>query len=112
MKHLSEVAKRAAQEAGFELCGVTSLRGSDFPELEYFPSWIEAGYAGEMDYLKTRDEQGKLKRASLQSAVPRARSALAFGINYNTRQPYSHHGFHHKTPRSCGPPARRAQRLP
>src|SRR5712692_9962227 len=97
MKYLSEVAKRAAQEAGFELCGVTSLRGSDFPELEYFPSWIEAGYAGEMDYLKTRDEQGKLKRASLQSAVPWARSVIVCGINYNTAQPYSTEVAHNKT---------------
>jgi len=97
MKQLSEVAKRAAQEAGFELCGVTSLRGSDFPELEYFPSWIEAGYAGEMDYLKTRDEQGKLKRASLQSAVPWARSVIVCGINYNTAQPYSTEVVHNKT---------------
>jgi len=97
MKQFSEVAKRAAQEAGFELCGVVALEGTGFAELEYFPSWIEAGYAGEMDYLKTRDEQGKLKRASLQSAVPWARSVIVCGINYNTAQPYSTEVAHNKT---------------
>src|SRR5260370_38050384 len=50
-----------------------------------------------MDYLKTRDEQGKLKRASLQSAVPWARSVIVCGINYNTAQPYSTEVAHNKT---------------
>jgi len=87
--HLSEVAKHAAHEAGFELCGVASLTHGEFPELEHFPEWIEAGYAGEMDYLKSRDERGKFKRASLRSAVPWVRSIIVCGINYNTEQPYS-----------------------
>jgi epoxyqueuosine reductase len=89
MKFLSETAKHAAHAAGFELCGVASLTQGEFPELEHFPQWIEAGYAGEMDYLKTRDEQGKFKRASWHSAVPWARSIVVCGINYNTSQPYS-----------------------
>ncbi|HZR28873.1 MAG TPA: tRNA epoxyqueuosine(34) reductase QueG [Terriglobales bacterium] len=97
MKQLSEIARQAAREAGFELCGVASLRGAGFPELEYFSSWIKAGYAGEMEYLKSRDEQGKLKRASLQTAVPWARSVIVCGINYNTAQPYSTEVAHDKT---------------
>jgi epoxyqueuosine reductase len=96
MQHLSEIAKQAATEAGFELCGVTSVRGAGFPELEYFPAWIEAGYAGEMEYLKTRDECGTLKRAFLESAVPWARSVIVCGINYNTAQPYSTEVAHNK----------------
>ena len=89
MKSLSEVAKHAAREVGFELCGVASLERAAFPELDYFPKWIESGYAGEMDYLKTRDDRGNFKRASLQSAVPWARSIIVCAINYNTDQPYS-----------------------
>jgi epoxyqueuosine reductase len=96
MKHISEVARHAAREAGFELCGVASLRGAGFPELDYFPSWIDAGYAGEMEYLKTRDEHGQLKRGSLRSAIPWARSVVVCGINYNTAQPYSTEVAHNK----------------
>jgi len=97
MKHISEVAKRAAQEAGFELCGVVSLRGPGFPELDYFPAWIEAGYAGEMEYLKARNERGEFKRASLEAAAPWARSVVVCAINYNTAQPYSTEVAHNKT---------------
>ena len=97
MKHISEVAKQAAQDAGFELCGVASLRGRGFPELDYFPAWIEAGYAGEMEYLKTRDEHGRLKRSSLESAAPWARSVVVCAVNYNTAQPYSTEMAHNKT---------------
>ena len=97
MKHISEVAKQAAQDAGFELCGVASLRGRGFPELDYFPAWIEAGYAGEMEYLKTRDEYGRLKRSSLESAAPWARSVVVCAVNYNTAQPYSTEMAHNKT---------------
>jgi epoxyqueuosine reductase len=89
MQHLSDFAKRVSTEVGFELCGIASVRGDGFPELEYFPAWIAAGYAGEMEYLKARDEQGGLKRASLQSIAPWARSVIVCGINYNTEQSYS-----------------------
>jgi len=59
------------------------------PELEYFPQWIAEGRAGEMKYLEARDEQGRLKRASLAYAAPWARSVVVCAINYNTAQPYS-----------------------
>jgi epoxyqueuosine reductase len=76
---------------------VASLSEAGFPELEYFPSWVAAGYAGEMEYLKSRDEHGKLKRASLKNAIPWARSVIVCGINYNTAQPYSTEVAHNKT---------------
>ena len=59
------------------------------PELEYFPQWIAEGHAGEMKYLEGRDEQGRLKRASLAHVAPWARSVVVCAINYNTAQPYS-----------------------
>jgi len=61
----------------------------DFPELERFPQWIAAGHAGEMKYMEARDEAGGLKRASLRSAAPWARSVIVCAINYNTAQPNS-----------------------
>src|SRR5581483_9104191 len=69
-------------EAGFELAGVAAVR--NFPELDYFAKWVEAGYAGEMRYLESRSESGQPKRASLRSAAPWARSVVVCAINYNT----------------------------
>src|SRR5580658_5883672 len=78
---------RAAAEAGFELVGIAPV--ADAPELEYFPRWIAEGHAGEMRYLEARDEQGRLKRASLARAASWARSVVVCAINYNTAQTYS-----------------------
>ncbi len=84
---ITAVVTRAATEAGFELAGVAAV--DDAPELEYFPRWIAEGRGGEMKYLEARDEQGRLKRASLAYAAPWARSVVVCAINYNTAQPYS-----------------------
>jgi epoxyqueuosine reductase len=90
MNQLSQITaliKRAACDAGFELSGIAPVR--DLPELNHFPHWIAAGHAGEMKYLEARDEAGQLKRASLQSTAPWARSVIVCAINYNTAHPYS-----------------------
>jgi epoxyqueuosine reductase len=81
------VIVNAAAEAGFELTGVAPVGGAE--ELKYFAKWIAEGRAGEMKYLAARDEQGRLKRASLAHAIPWARSVVVCAINYNTAQPYS-----------------------
>jgi epoxyqueuosine reductase len=86
---LEEVIRQAAQGAGFELAGIAAV--SEFPELARFPDWISAGRAGEMKYLESRDENGKLRRASLRSVFPWARSVVVCAVNYNTAQPYSTH---------------------
>jgi epoxyqueuosine reductase len=78
---------RAAIEAGFDLAGIAPV--GDSAELEYFPQWIAEGRAGEMKYLAARDEQGRLKRASLAHVAPWARSVVVCAVNYNTAQPYS-----------------------
>ncbi len=84
---ISSVVTQAATDAGFDLVGIAPV--DDAPELEHFPRWIAAGHAGEMKYLEARDEQGRLKRASLAHAAPWARSVVVCAINYNTEQPYS-----------------------
>ncbi len=84
---IGDLVKDAAHAAGFELAGVASVR--DFAELEHFTEWIAAGYAGEMQYMEARNQDGRLKRASLHNAVPWARSVIVCAINYNTAQPYS-----------------------
>jgi epoxyqueuosine reductase len=85
-KH-ANIVRQAAADAGFDLVGIAPV--DDAPELEYFPRWIAGGHAGEMKYLEARDEQGRLKRASLAHAVPWARSVVVCAINYNTAHPYS-----------------------
>jgi epoxyqueuosine reductase len=84
---ITAAVTQAARDAGFEIVGIAPV--DDAPELEHFPGWIAAGHAGEMKYLEARDEQGRLKRASLANAVPWARSVVVCAINYNTAQPYS-----------------------
>src|SRR2546425_6287448 len=71
-RQIPALIKQAARNAGFDLAGIAPVR--DFPELDHFPAWIAAGRAGEMKYMEARDEAGHLKRASLRSAVPWARS--------------------------------------
>ena len=84
---ITDVAKQAGREAGFELAGVAPVH--DFDELDRFREWIAAGRAGEMKYMEARDQSGSLKRASLRSTLPWVRSVIVCAINYNTAQPYS-----------------------
>jgi epoxyqueuosine reductase len=84
---LSAMIKCAADDAGFDLCGIAPA--ADAPEHDHFPAWIAAGHAGEMKYLEARDERGDLKRASLARVAPWAKSVIVCAINYNTAHPYS-----------------------
>jgi epoxyqueuosine reductase len=79
--------KQIALDAGFDLAGIAPV--ADFAELTRFPEWIEKGHAGEMKYLESRDETGRLRRASLKSVFPWARSVIVCAVNYNTTHPYS-----------------------
>ena len=42
-----------------------------------------------MKYLESRNDSGELKRASLQTVFPWARSVIVCAANYNTAHPYS-----------------------
>jgi epoxyqueuosine reductase len=84
---ISALIKQTAKDVGFDACGISAVR--DFAELAHFPEWIAKGRAGEMKYMEARDESGQLKRASLKSAAPWARSVIVCAVNYNTGHPYS-----------------------
>ena len=84
---VTRAIKAATAEAGFDLAGVAGV--GQFEELSYFPTWIAEGRGGEMAYLGACDEEGGLKRASLHSVAPWARSVVVCALNYNTAQPYS-----------------------
>ena len=87
VNNISERVKQAALTAGFELAGIAPV--DEFAELKRFPDWVAAGHAGEMKYLEARNQAGELRRASLKSAFPWARSVIVCAINYNTPHPYS-----------------------
>lgn len=87
MNLTSEFVRQAARDAGFDLAGIAPV--ADFPELGHFPEWIAAGHAGEMKYLESRNDAGQLRRASLHSVFPWARSVIVCAMNYNTAHPYS-----------------------
>ena len=87
LSDISAFVKQAARNAGFELTGIAPVR--DFPELDRFTDWIDAGHAGEMEYMKSRHETGRLKRTSLRSTIPWARSVIVCAVNYNTAEPLS-----------------------
>jgi epoxyqueuosine reductase len=87
ISEVKAIVKLAAEQAGFDLVGIAPA--ADAAELQHFPEWIAAGYAGDMKYLEARDDQGDLKRASLARVAPWARSVVVCAINYNTDRPYS-----------------------
>ena len=94
---LRSVVRAAAVDAGFDICGMVNVRELQSQELEYFPSWIAGGNAGEMKYLEARNDHGDLKRASMQNALPWARSVIVCALNYNTGGERSVNVAHEKT---------------
>src|SRR5215471_10286362 len=74
---------------GFNLTGAVPAESEPWKELAQFSSWVEAGYAGEMQYLKATNEAGVYKRESLQNALPWAKSSIVCALNYNTAPAYS-----------------------
>jgi epoxyqueuosine reductase len=82
-----------AREAGFSKAGIAPIpppaEPEDYPELTHFGPWIDRGYAGEMEYLKRRDQDNRLLRSSLLIAVPWARSVIVCAANYNPDAPKS-----------------------
>jgi epoxyqueuosine reductase len=76
-----------APSCDFDLYGVARIE--EWPELSAFSEWIKEGRAGEMHYLAAQNDQGELKRASVASAAPWAKSAIVCAINYNSAAPFS-----------------------
>ncbi|SFS10534.1 epoxyqueuosine reductase [Granulicella pectinivorans] len=77
----------AAAASGFDASGVAPAESPE--NAERFAAWIDQGRAGEMDWLKRRDEQGTLVRSSVRVAIPWARSVVVCAMNYNAAAPRS-----------------------
>ena len=79
----AETVKKLAREAGFDIVGIAPV---DRPEhLDFFPGWVERGYAGEMGYLANQVD----RRGDVRTAFPWARTLVVVGLQYDTARPYS-----------------------
>jgi len=87
---LQQIVAQSAKPLGFHLAGIAPVTDENAaPELDRFEQWVAEGRAGEMDYLKRRDPEGRLLRSSLRVPFPWARSVIVCAVNYNSDQPYS-----------------------
>ena len=90
---LVERIRSRALASGFDLAGVSPAHPAEAPEATQtaarFTEWIDLGRAGEMDYLKRRNDAGELLRNSARTAIPWARSILVCALNYNAPIPNS-----------------------
>lgn len=78
MAFSSEALKRAAQQQGFNLVGITPAVPS--PTLAAYRRWIEAGMHGKMGYL-ARDDR-IIRREDLNVIVEGAQSIVMVGLDY------------------------------
>jgi len=82
-----------ARQAGFTVAGIAPVRSDESPDssrdADRFAAWIDAGHAGEMDYLKRRDESGVLLRSSVATAFPWVRSIIVCALDYSSAAPRS-----------------------
>lgn len=89
----SSLVQTLALEVGFTLAGVAAVpeAGSETSREERarFEQWIAAGAAGEMEYLKRRNESEELVRSGLHAVFPWVKSVVVCAWNYNTAQPRS-----------------------
>ncbi|MGH9587018.1 MAG: tRNA epoxyqueuosine(34) reductase QueG [Acidobacteriaceae bacterium] len=89
----SSLVNTLAQQAGFALAAVAPVPASEsettHEERTRFDQWIARGSAGEMEYLKRRNEAGELVRSTLHAVFPWVKSVIVCAAPYNTNQPRS-----------------------
>ena len=86
---LFQLVQDAATGAGFERIGIAPASHPEMRESAFFSEWVDAGYAGEMEYLKRRSDSGAYRRSSLETALPWAKSVVVAAMNYNPPAPKS-----------------------
>ncbi|MCE9558236.1 MAG: tRNA epoxyqueuosine(34) reductase QueG [Armatimonadetes bacterium] len=77
----SDQLKALAFAEGFELVGITPAVPAQ--HLDFYDSWLGAGFHGEMDYMQRQ----RTLRESPESLLPGVKSLVAVGLNYNQPQP-------------------------
>lgn len=69
--------KELARNIGFDLVGIAGVK--HYPEMNVFRTWLDAGYAGEMDYLHKIEP-----RINPERLLPGAKSIISCGCLYDT----------------------------
>jgi epoxyqueuosine reductase len=77
----AEDIKEFAGTLGFSLVGIAPIGRTR--EGDFYPEWLDRGYAGEMHYL----ERQRAARMDARSVLPGAQSVIVCAINYNTAHP-------------------------
>jgi epoxyqueuosine reductase len=80
---LTQAIKQKAHDLGFDLVGIAPAE--PVPELSFYKEWIEAGYAGKMEYLKRNID----RRTNVNEIVPSAKSVIVCALLYHTENPLS-----------------------
>src|SRR5688500_2254309 len=78
---IEDLVKAQAFGLGFDLVGIASLGPVD--SAPAFVSWIDRGYAGDMDYLA----RGAAKRRDSRLPINGTATAIVVGLNYGGRTP-------------------------
>ena len=87
---LAASIKQRARRLGFDLVGIAPASGSAYRD--YFRQWLDAGRAGEMEYLARRFDE----RVDPATYMPGARSVVCVAINYHVPlQPLDPRDAHH-----------------
>lgn len=73
----SEIVKRLAYSAGFDLCGICSPEVIE-PAKAKYESWLEHGYNAEMSWLAASSE----RRTDPAKVLPEVKSVIMLGLNY------------------------------
>jgi epoxyqueuosine reductase len=83
--------EQQAFAAGFDLAGLAAVPDpvGASGAAQRFAAWIDAGFAGDMQWLKRTDDAGQFLRSDLRRAMPWARSVLVCAVNYNAAAPRS-----------------------
>ena len=81
----SDRIKDKARALGFDLAGIAPVGPS--PEADFYPEWVEEGYAGTMRYLET----GMGRRLDAAEVLPGARTVIVCALNYHSDQPLTEH---------------------
>jgi epoxyqueuosine reductase len=75
---IEDKIREKAIDLGFDLVGITEASPMDNSHLNSFSSWLDAGYAADMQYLKNNIE----KRFNPKLLLKNSKSVICLGLNY------------------------------
>ena len=76
---LSDEIKSKALELGFDLVGITDASQIGSEQIKALRTWLESGFAGQMDYMHRNFE----KRINPSKLLDNAQSVIVVGLNYH-----------------------------